>query len=100
MKANFVFVLLFVCTGCASSPKWRTERVTRIDIQALHYDFCRTIDDRAEIADVLACFSRAKKFSDSKRHTHWTHAIDVAGYGRWLYCDCIYVITPLSKQVT
>jgi hypothetical protein len=100
MKVSFIFALLFVCAGCASSPKLRSERVTRIDIQALQSDFCRTIDDRAQIDQVLGCFRRAKRFSNSKRHTHWSYAVDIAGYGRWLYCDCIYVITPLSKDVT
>jgi hypothetical protein len=103
MKASILLVVgaLLICTGCESDgPKWRSERVTAIDIRDSDFKLLRSVQDRAEVNDLLACLEQAKKIGDSRAPHNWTHKIDIAGSGRWLYDASSGEFTVLSKAVT
>ena len=102
MKAGLLILAgaLLASSGCESdAPRWKSERVTSIAIRDSHLELLRTVKDRAEIDQLLACLESAKRVGDSRGPHHWTHVIDIAGYGRWLYDSSSGEFSVLSKAV-
>ena len=93
-------IALLASSGCESNaPKWKSELVTSITIRDSHLGLLRTVQDRSEIDELLACLESAKRVGDSRGPHGLTHTIDIGGYGRWLYDSSSGEFTVLSKAI-